>query len=120
VSIGRQSKVSVTIDHTFHYFSLREVSKSNCRAPTGDIALSPWVFASAIDRFRTLKKGRAQTMTHDYRRNGTTTLFAALDVKTGKVIGECVTARKEFIRFLKTIDRAVAKGDRPMAAIGRQ
>jgi transposase len=58
-----------------------------------------------------MKKGRAQTMTHDYKRNGTTTLFAALDVKTGKAIGECLPRHraKEFIRFLKTIDRAVAK-----------
>src|SRR5258708_15401149 len=50
-------------------------------------------------------------MTHDYKRNGTTTLFAALDVKTGKVIGECLPRHraKEFIRFLKKIDRIVAK-----------
>ena len=58
-----------------------------------------------------MKKGRAQTMTHDYKRNGTMTLFAALDVKTGKVIGECLPRHraKEFIRFLRKIDRAVAK-----------
>ena len=58
-----------------------------------------------------MKKGRAQTMTHDYKRNGTTTLFAALDVKTGEVIGECLPRHraKEFIRFLKKINRAVAK-----------
>ena len=45
----------------------------------------------ALDRTQPglpMKKGRAQTMTHDYKRNGTTTLFAALDVKTGEVIGE--------------------------------
>ena len=50
-------------------------------------------------------------MTHDYKRNGTTTLFAALDVKTGAVIGECLPRHraKEFIRFLKKIDRTVAK-----------
>ena len=48
-------------------------------------------------------------MTHDYKRNGTTTLFAALDVKTGHVIGECVPRHraKEFIGFLKKIDSAV-------------
>jgi len=68
----------------------------------------------ALDRTQPglpMKKGRAQTMTHDYKRNGTTTLFAALDVKTGKVIGACLPRHraKEFIRFLKTIDRAVAK-----------
>ena len=58
-----------------------------------------------------MKKGRAATMPHDYKRNGTTTLFAALDVKTGEVIGECLPKHraKEFIRFLKKIDRIVAK-----------
>ena len=59
-----------------------------------------------------MKKGRAQTMTHDYKRNGTTTLFAALDVKTGTVIGECLPRHraKEFIKFLNKIDTAVDKG----------
>jgi transposase len=69
----------------------------------------------ALDRTQPglpMKKGRAATMTHDYKRNGTTTLFAALDVKTGEVIGECLPKHraKEFIRFLKKIDRTVAKG----------
>jgi transposase len=68
----------------------------------------------ALDRTQPglpMKKGRAGTMTHDYKRNGTTTLFAALDVKTGEVIGECLPRHraKEFIRFLKKIDRVVAK-----------
>ena len=68
----------------------------------------------ALDRTRPglpLKKGRAKTMTHDYKRNGTTTLFAALDVKTGQVIGECQARHraKEFISFLKKIDTAVDK-----------
>ena len=68
----------------------------------------------ALDRTQPglpLKKGRAGTMTHDYKRNGTTTLFAALDVKTGEVIGECMPRHraKEFLRFLKKIDRLVAK-----------
>ena len=66
----------------------------------------------ALDRTQPglpLKKGRAATMTHDYKRNGTTTLFAALDVKTGLVIGECHPRHraKEFIRFLKRIERCV-------------
>ena len=39
-----------------------------------------------------MKKGRAETMTHDYKRNGTTTLFAALDMKTGNVIGDACRA----------------------------
>jgi transposase len=68
----------------------------------------------ALDRTQPglpMKKGRAQTMTHDYKRNGTTTLFAALDVKTGEVIGECRPRHrtKEFIAFLNKIDTAVDK-----------
>ena len=66
----------------------------------------------ALDRTQPglpLKKGRAATMTHDYKRNGTTTLFAALDVKSGLVIGECKPRHraKEFLQFLKQIDRCV-------------
>ena len=50
-------------------------------------------------------------MTHDYKRNGTTTLFTALDVKTGLVIGECHPRHraKEFIRFLNRIDRCLQR-----------
>jgi transposase len=64
----------------------------------------------ALDRTQPglpLKKGRAGTMTHDYKRNGTTTLFAALDVAAGTVIGECLARHRadEFLSFLKTIDR---------------
>lgn len=63
----------------------------------------------ALDRTQPglpLKKGRVGTMTHDYKRNGTTTLFAALDVATGQVIGECLPRHRaqEFLTFLKTID----------------
>jgi transposase len=59
-----------------------------------------------------MKKGRAGTMTHDYKRNGTTTLFAALDVLTGKVIGDCHPQHRniEFRRFLCRIDREVPTG----------
>jgi transposase len=68
----------------------------------------------ALDRTQPglpMKRGRAATMTHDYKRHGTTTLFAALDVKTGFVIGECLARHraKEFIRFLKRIDRTTNK-----------
>ncbi|TDQ52013.1 transposase, partial [Phaeovulum veldkampii DSM 11550] len=68
----------------------------------------------ALDRTQPglpLKKGRAATMTHDYKRHGTTTLFAALDVKSGMVIGECMSRHraKEFLAFLRRIDRAVLK-----------
>jgi transposase len=68
----------------------------------------------ALDRTQPglpMKKGRAGTMTHDYKRHGTTTLFAALDLKSGIVIGECQPRHraKEFIRFLRRIDRCVQK-----------
>jgi transposase len=68
----------------------------------------------ALDRTQPglpLKKGRAGTMTHDYKRHGTTTLFAALDVATGKVIGRCLKRHRhqEFLRFLGEIDRAAPK-----------
>ena len=69
----------------------------------------------ALDRTQAslpMKAGRAGTMTHDYKRNGTTTLFAALDVLTGSVIGRCLPRHRheEFISFLNTIDREVPKG----------
>ena len=59
-----------------------------------------------------IKKGRAGTMTHDYKRNGTTTLFAALNVLTGIIIGQCLPKHRnqEFLKFLKTIDKQVPKG----------
>ena len=68
----------------------------------------------ALDRTQPslpMKKGRAGTMTHDYKRNGTTTLFAALDVLTGTVIGQCLPRHRhqEFLKFLRTIDREVPK-----------
>ena len=64
----------------------------------------------ALDRTQPglpMKKGRCATMTHDYKRHGTTTLFAALDVKAGTVIGQCMLRHRaaEFIRFLRLIDR---------------
>jgi transposase len=68
----------------------------------------------ALDRTQPglpLKTGRAGTLTHDYKRHGTTTLFAALDVATGKVIGRCLKRHRhqEFLRFLGQIDRATPK-----------
>src|SRR5438477_11570946 len=69
----------------------------------------------ALDRTQPglpMKKGRAGTMTHDYKRNGTTTLFAALDVLEGKVIGRCMQRHRhqEFIRFLNAIEAEVPAG----------
>ncbi len=64
----------------------------------------------ALDRTQPglpLKKGRCGTCTHDYKRNGTTTLFAALNVLDGTVIGECMARHRhqEFLRFLRKIHR---------------
>ena len=69
----------------------------------------------ALDRTQPglpLKPGRAGTMTHDYKRNGTTTLFAALNVLDGTVIGQCMARHRhqEFIRFLNAVERAVPAG----------
>ena len=68
----------------------------------------------ALDRTQPglpMKKGRAGTITHDYKRHGVTTLFAALDVLEGKVIGQCIKRHRhhEFIRFLNVIDAKVPK-----------
>src|SRR3989304_4768785 len=64
----------------------------------------------ALDRTQPglpLKKGRCGTMTHDYKRNGTTTLFAALSLLDGKVIGQCQARHRhqEFLKFLRRLDR---------------
>ena len=69
----------------------------------------------ALDRTQPslpMKKGRAGTMTHDYKRHGTTTLFAALNVLTGAVIGQCLPRHRhdEFLVFLRRIQREVPRG----------
>jgi transposase len=69
----------------------------------------------ALDRTQPglpMKKGRCGTQTHDYKRNGTTTLFAALSMLDGKVIGDCMPRHRhqEFIRFLKKIDNETPAG----------
>jgi transposase len=69
----------------------------------------------ALDRTQPglpMKKGRCGTMTHDYKRNGTTCLFAALNVLEGTVIGSCYPRHRneEFLRFLRQIDRETPAG----------
>ena len=64
----------------------------------------------ALDRTQPglpMKKGRAATMTHDYKRNGTTTLFAALNVLDGQVIAQCQQRHRhiEWLKFLRQIER---------------
>jgi len=68
----------------------------------------------ALDRTQAslpMVKGRGETMTHDYKRHGTTTLFAALNVLTGMIISQCMPRHRhqEWVKFLKTIDRQVPK-----------
>src|SRR5215210_6484745 len=75
----------------------------------------------ALDRTQPglpLKKGRCGTMTHDYKRNGTTTLFAALETLEGKVVGECHHRHRhqEFLKFLRRLD-AEFPGDVPLHLI---
>jgi len=69
----------------------------------------------ALDRTQPglpLKKGRAGTMTHDYKRHGVTTLFAAIDVISGQVIHECMPRHRhqEFLRFMRKVERSVEPG----------
>ena len=69
----------------------------------------------ALDRTQPglpLKPGKCGTMTHDYKRNGVTTLFAALNILDGTVIGRCMKQHRhqEFIRFLNAVERAVPAG----------
>ena len=64
----------------------------------------------ALDRTQPglpIKKGRCQTMTHDYKRNGTTSLFAALEIATGKVVGKCMNQHRheEWLKFLRLIEK---------------
>lgn len=68
----------------------------------------------ALDRTQPslpMKKGRCGTMTHDYKRNGTAALFAALNILDGKVIGECHSRHRhqEFLKFLRRLDREFPK-----------
>ena len=69
----------------------------------------------ALDRTQPglpLKPGKCGTMTHDYKRNGTTTLFAALNTLDGTVVGRCLPkhTHKEFIKFLNAVERVVPVG----------
>ncbi len=69
----------------------------------------------ALDRTQPglpMKRGRAGTMTHDYIRNGTTTLFAALNVLDGSVTGQCMQRHRhqEFVRFLNRLERDIPAG----------
>jgi transposase len=69
----------------------------------------------ALDRTQPglpLKKGRCETMTHDYKRNGTTSLFAALNTLTGEVLGTCMNKHRheEWLKFLRLIEKSAPQG----------
>ena len=68
-----------------------------------------------------MKKGRCGTMTHDYKRHGTTTLFAALNLLDGCVIGECMPRHRhqEFLRFLRRLDREFPEETPPPSGPGQ-
>jgi transposase len=75
----------------------------------------------ALDRTQPglpLKKGRCNTMTHDYKRNGTTSLFAAMNTLDGKVIGRCMNKHRhqEWLAFLRLLDKE-AQADKPVHVI---
>ncbi len=95
-----------------HRGTLRQSARARAIVLSVDVEKSQ---IQALDRTQPglpMKKGRAGTMTHDYKRNGTTTLFAAFDVLQGKVIGRCMQQHRhqEFIRFLNAIEAEVPKG----------
>jgi transposase len=96
---------------------LREIVGLYVNPPTHAVVLSVDEKSQiqALDRTQPglpMKRGRAGTMTHDYKRNGTTTLFAALNVLDGTVLGRCMQRHRhqEFIRFLNAIEAEVPAG----------
>src|SRR5258705_13009923 len=67
-----------------------------------------------------MKKGRAHTMTHDYKRHGTTTLFAALNTLDGSVMATCMERHRhqEWLKFLRLIDRQTPADDQVELFVG--
>src|SRR5206468_11142823 len=90
--------------------SIRPATPLSCRLTKRSVDEKSQI--QALDRTQPglpMKKGRAGTITHDYKRHGVTTLFAALNVLEGKVIGQCMKRHRhqEFIRFLNVIEARV-------------
>src|SRR4051812_12507016 len=109
--------VSSRTGSTSSSFPTTRSSLTSCAMLWGFMSIRPPMPSSvdeksqiqAIDRTQPglpMKKGRAGTMTHDYKRHGTTKLFAALDVLEGRVIARCMQRHRhqEFIRFLNAIE----------------
>ena len=83
--------------------------------PAHSLVVSVDEKSQALDRTQPglpLKPGKAGTLTHDYKRHGTTTLFAALNILDGTVIGRCMQRHRhqEFLRFLNALERAIPAG----------
>src|ERR1700684_1765073 len=104
-------------NHTHFAAKLRDVVGLYIDPPAHAVVLSidEKSQIQALDRTQPglpLKKGRCGTMTHDYIRHGTTTLFAALNVLDGVVLGRCMQQHRhqEFIRFLNAVERDVPAG----------
>jgi hypothetical protein len=98
--------------HRIRQFKLSNDPKfiEKLRDASGSMSIRPPTPSSfRLMRSRKSKPSTAHTMTHDYKRHGTTTLFAALDVLEGKVIGRCMQRHRhqEFIRFLNAIEAQV-------------
>ena len=104
-AVGARGRGESSFELSFSYCAPTDVLPSG----VGQHVFSRYQI-QALDRTQPglpMKKGRCGTMTHDYKRNGTTTLFAALNMLDGTVIGECMPRHRhrEFLRFLKTIDQ---------------
>jgi len=117
-----QAKIDAFVDLTLHdvpgghtHWSCRVMAEYGGVSPaTVVLCMDDNSQIQALDRTQPslpMVKGRAGTMTHDDKRNGTTTLFAALDVATGKVFGQCLPRHRheEFLTFLRAVDRNVPK-----------
>jgi hypothetical protein len=96
---------------------LHDKTRPPGRAPMHSVVLSidEKSQIQALDRTQPglpLKPGKCGTMTHDYKRNGVTTIFAALNVRDGTVLGRCMSQHRqqEFVRFLNAVERAVPAG----------
>jgi transposase len=110
----RVTRFKLSTDPAF-VAKLRDVVGLYCHPPERAVvfAFDEKSQIQALDRTQPglpLKRGRAGTMTHDYKRHGTTTLFAALEVATGRILQDCMPRHRhqEFLKFLRQLERRVA------------
>ena len=110
--------VGLYVDPPAHAVVLSFDEKSQIQALDPGVPMQPAAWGGRTQPGLPMKKGRLGTMTHDYKRHGTTTLFAALNVLDGTVIGQNMQRHRhqEFIRFLNRIEREVP-ADRAIHAI---